>query len=97
MVIHWLVPLKKRGQRLEESGGRCRPAAQTRTVPKQAAPAFNLNRFQSKQLFYKQHVMPYLNKKKKKKVKKRKKVGKEGGKLTCARNYNLSVGKIIFV
>lgn len=32
MVIHWLVPLKKRGQRLEESGGRCRPAAPTRTV-----------------------------------------------------------------
>lgn len=80
MVIHWLVPLKKRGQRLEESGGRCRPAAQTRTVPKQAAPAFNLNRFQSKQLFYKQHVMPYL-KKKRKKGKKKKKSGERGGKI----------------
>ena len=29
--------------------------------------------------------------------KKKKKWGKRGEKLTCARNYNLSVGKIIFV
>lgn len=64
--------------------------------PEQAAPAFDLNRFQSKQLFYKQHVIPYL-KKKKKIVKKKKKWGKRGRKLTCAQNYNLSVGKIIFV
>lgn len=48
--------------------------------PEQAAPAFDLNRFQSKQLFYKQHVIPYLKKKKNSK-KKKKKVGKEGKKI----------------
>lgn len=66
---------------------RCPPVALTRRAPTHATPALNLNRFQSKQLIYKGHIIPYL----------KTKVGQEGKKLTCAQNYNLSVGKIIFV
>lgn len=46
-----------------------------------------VNRSQSKQLFYR--VCHPLSKKNKS--------AERGGKLTCAQNYNLSVGKIIFV
>lgn len=43
--------------------GRCPPtAALTRRVSKHATPAFNLNHFQSKRLFYKEYVIPYLKK-----------------------------------
>lgn len=48
--------------------GRCLPVRLTQRVPKHATPAFNLNRFQSKQLFYR--VCYPLSKKIK--------VGKEG-------------------
>ena len=78
MVIHWLVPLKKTGS--ETRGVRRQVSSCSADLhgPEQAAPAFDLNRFQSKQLFYKQHVIPYL--KKKKIVKKKKKSGERGEK-----------------
>ena len=64
MITHGLMPLKQMGS--ESCGirwhGSCPPTAPTRRVPKQAVPALNLNCFQSKQLFYKQHVIPYLKK-----------------------------------
>lgn len=57
MVIHWLVPLKKTGS--ETRGVRRQVSSCSADLhgPEQAAPAFDLNRFQSKQLFYKQHVI----------------------------------------
>lgn len=57
--------------------------AQSPTTPHQ----LELNRSQSKQLFYR--VCYPLSKKVKS--------AERGGKLTCAQNYNLSVGKIIIV